>query len=106
MKAYQVQKFKCEICGHSYDTADDALSCEARPVLQSKGAKVGDRVRVLTGEGVGKEATVDSVLVFDKYWGHHAWDRYWHTEGVTAKMDDWGNRLLTFDAYELIGGAR
>jgi hypothetical protein len=74
-------------------------------VSQDKGVKVGDVVLVTKGDGAGSKATVESRFIFDMEWGHYAWERYWHTVGLTAKLNDsWGTRQLTFDSYEVHTG--
>lgn len=100
MKPIQIEKYKCEICGELYGTIDAAKRCESKPVLQDKGVKVGDRIKVTSGEGAGTMATVDSRFIYNMEWGHYAADKYWHTVGLTAKLDSWGSRQLTFDSYE------
>lgn len=91
----------CEICKQSYTNAEAALRCEARPVTQNKNAKIGDQVMITQGDGKGTMATVESVIIFDKDWGHYAWERYWHTVGLTAKLNNGtGSRLLTYTDYE------
>lgn len=101
MNTIQITRFKCEICGETYSTAQEALNCERKPVSEDKGVKPGDKVRILSGEGTGEIATVERVFVLDKDWGHYAAARYHHTVAVNAKLDNsWGNRQLTFDSYE------
>lgn len=92
--------YKCSTCGHQYSTEEEALSCESKAVSQDKGVRVGDKIKITAGQGTGELATVKSILTFDKYWGHYAWERYWHTIGLTANLDSWGSRLLTYDSYE------
>lgn len=100
MKTIQIQKYQCDICGQSYGTADAAKKCESKPVSEDKGVKVGDVVLITKGDGQGSTATVESRFVFDRV-AHYAWERYWHTVGLTAKLNDsWGHRQLTFDSYE------
>ena len=103
MKEKYVTYYVCEKCNKSYGTEDEAKDCESKEITQDKGAKIGDRVRVLTGEGGGEKGTIESISIQDKYWGHYAWERYWHTIGVNAKLDSYGSRFLTYDAYELTG---
>lgn len=100
MKTVQVTYYTCELCGARYSNESEARKCESRPVTHD-GVKVGDRVRILTGEGVGDTGIITAVFVYDKNWGHYAWERYWHTVGITAKIDGHtGSRQLTFDAYK------
>lgn len=103
MKTVTLEKYQCEICGHEYDKQSEAEKCEAKPVSQDKGVKVGDVVLIVGGEGQGSKATVDSRFVVNMYWGHYMWERYWHTVSITANLiDSTGFRILTFDDYELI----
>ena len=50
--------YKCAVCGHVYDTKDEAESCSSRPVSQDKGVGVGDTVLITSGDGRGETATV------------------------------------------------
>lgn len=101
MEAIQITRYKCGTCGSVYDSETSAKTCESRRVTQDKGVKVGDQVRITAGDGDGKTATVSTRFVIDKDWGHHQWHRYWHTVGLTAKIDGGpGTRMLTFDCYE------
>jgi len=101
MKTTQIKRYQCEICGHSYDTVKAAKRCESKPVTEDKGVKVGDVVLITEGEGRGMKAEVKSRQIVDMEWGHYAWERYWHTVSITAKLlDSWGDRLLTFDSYQ------
>lgn len=103
MKTSTVKKYECELCGTVYESEEAAKRCESRPVSQDKGAKVGDRVYITGGDGIGEQAIVQSRHVYSREWGHGQWERYWHTVGLTAKMaDTWGSRQLTFDDYALI----
>lgn len=101
METLQVTRYKCSTCGKVYDRKDSAEACEAKPVSQDKGVKVGEVVRITQGDGAGELATVEKVYVIDREWGHYAWERYWHTVALTAKLNKgWGHRMLTFDNYE------
>ena len=103
MKKVRIEKFKCEICGELYATKKEALSCESRPILQDKGVKVGDVILITKGEGAGSKGKVTDTMIYDKYWGHYAHERYWHTIGLCADIiGGWGSRQLTFDSYETI----
>jgi hypothetical protein len=103
MKAVPTTRYQCEICRCIYDLPAEAEECESRPVSQDKGVKVGDRVRITRGEGAGHLCEITSVYVLDRAWGHHAWDRYWHTVCVSGRVVDWyGSRMLTFDSYEVL----
>ena len=99
-----IEKFKCPTCGKLYTERRDAEVCAARPVSQDRSVKVGDTVRITGGDGAGHTATVERIYVLDREWGHYAWERYWHTVALTARVNgSWGHRMLTFDNYELIG---
>lgn len=102
MKTVSLTRYECGICGSQYESQDGALKCESRPICQGKGAKIGDRVRVLNGDGAGEIAHVTDLSVIDMRWGHYVWERYWHTIAVTARLSSGGFRLLTFDCYELL----
>lgn len=98
-----VQKFRCAKCRTVYDTQANAERCASRPISQDRGVKVGDVVRITRGDGTGLLAKVDHVMVFNQAWGRYAWDRYWHTVGLSAKLIDHpGSRTLTFDHYEVL----
>jgi signal peptidase I len=100
-EAFTVTKFRCTTCKHVYDSKEGADRCESKPITQDRGVKVGDVVRITAGDGTGKTATVESVYVVDREWGHYAWERYWHTIALTAKVNDnYGHRVLVFDSYE------
>lgn len=100
MKTIPTTRFQCEVCKHVYETAEAAAKCESRPVSQDRGVKVGDRVMITAGDGVGHWCEIDAVYVLDREWGHYAWERYWHTVAVNGKViGSWGSRMLTFDNY-------
>ena len=99
-----IERFKCPTCGATYGERHLAELCAARPVSQDRGVKVGDTVRITGGDGAGGTATVERISVLGRDWGHYAWERYWHTVALHAKVNgSWGHRMLTFDNYELIG---
>lgn len=103
MEELLVTRYKCQTCGKVYDRLENAEECEKRPVSQDKGVKVGDVVKITAGDGAGLTATVESVFVIDREWGHYAWERYWHTVALTAKVNgSYGHRMLTFDNYETL----
>lgn len=103
VKEIKISKFKCEICGIVSPSKASAELCESRPISQDKGVKVGDIILITTGEGAGKKGKVEEVFIYDKDWGHVAWERYWHTVGVQAKIiDGFGSRQLKFDDYEVV----
>lgn len=106
MKAIKQTSYQCDICGSVYGTKDQALSCESR-LAKHTGVKVGDVVRVLSGDAAGQLARVVKTGIHSKDWGHYAADRYWHTEFVVADiLEGCGSRHLTFDAYEIVQGGR
>jgi hypothetical protein len=101
MKTKHITPYECEICGARYSTADVAKKCESKPLSQDKGVNVGDEVLITSGDGKGEKATVERILVYDMEWGHYAWERYWHTIGLVANLNESpGSRQLTFDSYE------
>lgn len=101
MKEIVKTTYQCEVCETEYAVKDEALRCEAKPVSQDKGVKVGDIVTIIEGDGRGQRAKVTRVYVLSKNWGHYAWERYWHTVSVNAEIiDSYGCRQLTFDNYE------
>ncbi len=103
MKVSEVKVYQCETCGTSYSSEELAKKCESRPITQDRGVQNGDKVRIIRGDGQGL-ATVEGRHVYSREWGHYAWERYWHTVGLTAKCDEgYGHRQLTFDDYEVIG---
>lgn len=102
-EALQITRYKCKTCGHVYDSEEAADRCESRPVREDRGVKVGDTVLITAGDGEGMKAKVESIYIVDMEWGHYAWERYWHTVALTAKViDSWGHRTLTFDSYKVI----
>ncbi len=102
MKVSEVKEYQCETCGSKYRTEGAARLCESKPLTQDRGVQKGDKVRIIRGDGQGL-ATVEGRHVYDLEWGHYAWERYWHTVGLTAKCDEgFGHRQLTFDDYELV----
>lgn len=95
--------WQCETCGEEYSSVKEAKSCESRPVSMDKGVKVGDEVMITRGDGAGQRGKVEKISIVDKYWGHYAYERYWHTIALDVKViGGWGNRFLTFDDYKLI----
>lgn len=103
MEVMQVQRYKCDVCGHVYDDKARAEKCESKPVQHDRGVKVGDTVTITAGEGAGLTGTVERIYVIDREWGHYAWERYWHTVALEAKVNgSYGHRMLTFDNYETI----
>jgi hypothetical protein len=99
----QITRYKCGTCGSVYDASESAELCDSKPVTQDRGVKVGDVVRITAGDGSGGLATVEQVYVLSRDWGHYAWERYWHTVALNAKLNrGYGHRMLTFDSYEVV----
>ena len=90
MKTEQITKYICEKCNTSYFDEQSAVICESREVTEDKGAKIGDRVMILSGQGSGEFAKISSITIIDKDWGHYHWERYWHTIAVCADLDSFG----------------
>lgn len=100
MTPHHITRYRCDVCSATYETEREARQCEAQPVTQDKGVKVGDTVLILTGDGKGSKGVVRSVAPITKDWGHYHWRRYWHTVGIVADIvGSWGSRFLTFDDY-------
>lgn len=103
MRKFGIIQYECEICKHIYQDEKAAISCESRKVSQDKGVKKDDIILITKGEGTGQKAKVSIVWIYDKYWGHYAYNRYWHTVGLSAQViGSWVYRQLTFDDYEII----
>lgn len=70
--------------------------------LDNTNVKVDDVVRVTFGEGTGKRAKVlETHLSPCHDLGTPM--RYWHTLVLHARLiDDWGDRTLYFDWYEVL----
>lgn len=103
MKLITKEFWQCEKCGKEYNSVKEAKSCESKKITMDSGVKVGDIVLITTGESAGQKGKVEKVFIYDKYWGHYAYERYWHTVGLDVKcIESWGNRQLTFDDYKLI----
>lgn len=102
MKIVSKLFYKCSACGHEYTNKKDAMDCETKPTSKDRGVKIGDKVKIIKGEGQGL-ATVESIHIKDKYWGHYWWKRYWHTVALVAKCNDSrGYRVLCWDDYKVI----
>lgn len=59
------QFFTCEICGTHYDTCEQAIACEAQPIINPYGIKRGDEI-IITRKGipaVGHRGIVDTVYM-------------------------------------------
>lgn len=103
MKEIKLTKYQCEKCEVIYDNSKEAKSCENKPITQDRKVKKGDIVLITSGEGKGKKGKVENTFIYDKFWGHYAWKRYWHTVGLDVKvLNSYGNRQLTFDHYKTI----
>jgi len=103
MKEIKRVFYECEICGEQYETRAGAKGCESKPKSQDKGVKVGDIVLITDGQSAGKKGKVTKVWVYNKSWGHYAWERYWHTVGLSADIiGSPYSRQLTFDGYEVV----
>lgn len=102
MKTLTITKYQCETCGSMYDKEDAAKACEAIPRIYDKGVKIGDLVRITSGDGTGLKCKVDSIRVLEPSWGPK---RYAHSVVVSGEVvGSWGSRMLTWDAYEIIEG--
>lgn len=100
MKVIELKRYQCERCKQTYDSEGDARRCEDKPVSKDRGAKVGDLVRILRGDGAGMTCKVESIGIHSMNWGPSI---YWHTVFVNGKVvESWGNRQLSFDDYALI----
>jgi hypothetical protein len=100
MKTMTKKYYVCARCDQEYETESEALGCESKPITRDKGVVVGDIVMITGGQGAGCKAKVTNVYVIDKYWGHYAWKRYWHTVAITADLiGQTGTRTLTCDDY-------
>ena len=103
MKEIKQTKYQCSLCKEIYGAEEEALSCESRPISQDKGAEIGDKVEILSGQREGEKAIIDRISIIGKYWGHYAWKQYWHTVAVSTKLvNNTGSRFLTYDSYKLI----
>jgi hypothetical protein len=100
MKEIQHTSYQCETCRKEYETAEAARLCENKEVTHDRYVKVGDEVTVTVGDGVGKWCKVTLVGVLDREWGHHAWERYWHTVFLVGNVQGGGTRMLLWDQYE------
>jgi hypothetical protein len=100
MKTIIATRYVCEVCGAAYDTPTGAQACEQRPVRFDSGVQVGDRVRIVSGDGAGQIAVVTKRVVITPTWGDRYAERYAHTRALEAQLVDRGLcRFLTFDAY-------
>lgn len=103
MKKVNRDFFQCEICKQEYETRKQAEECEERGVTNDSGVKVGDTVVVVgCGDGVGQKAKITSKIIADKYWGHYAWKKYWHTPLYCGEFKDGCVRTLAFDEIKMV----
>lgn len=103
MKIVQKTFYECGICGKEYSDENEVKRCEAKPITQDKGVKVGDIVMIKAGDGVGHKAKVTRRFIIDQDWGHYFPERYHHTVALMADViGSWGSRQLTWDDYEII----
>lgn len=104
MKTVTLILYQCEICKQAYETEIEAKRCESVPITQDKGVKVGDKVRILYGDGAGKILLVENLHIVNRSYGHNYYERYWHTVALSGEILDerGGNRYLTWDQYEVL----
>ena len=100
MRVEHHTKYICEVCGANYNTADEANKCEAIPVKHDRGVKVGDKVRITAGDGIGLLCTVENVRVHSPGWGPSTHD---HAVYLIGKVEgSWGHRQLSHNSYEVL----
>lgn len=105
-KRIETIAYASNVCNEKFHTEAAALDCEKRPVTQDKGVKIDDEIIITRGDGAGKRGKVVKIFPYSKSWGHHAWERYWHTIGLVADViGSYGSRQLTFDDYVVIDAA-
>ena len=93
-----LQKYQCDICDEVYNSQADALACEATPLKDDYELNIGDKVRILRGEGRGSLATIESIGAHTQSYYN---ERLHHSIYLTAKVDDsWGHRQLSVGDYE------
>lgn len=108
-----MKKYRCKICSGIFSTKEEAQICESRTVSQDNGVKIGDEVKIVSGEHQCM-ATVVSTWIIKKDWAAYD-DDYWHTVGLGVTFsnrscprmlcfDDYVS--VCFDAYELCDGER
>ena len=99
MKTETSTKYICEICGAKYNSSAEAIQCESIPVKHDKGVKVGDKVRITAGDGIGLLCTVENVCVYSPGWGPPIYD---HAVYMVGKVEgSWGHRQLSHNSYEV-----
>ena len=95
-----MKKYKCSICGTNFKDEKTAILCEQNKKISKQTIlNVGDYVKVKNGDGDGELAKITKKTIFDIEWGHYAWKRYWHTEGLIVEFENGSGRILTFDDY-------
>jgi hypothetical protein len=95
-----ITQYVCEVCCQVYYNEQDALKCEATPLKDDKGVKVGDIVLITEGDGKGHNAKVTDIKVLPPT---YYTDKYHHSIALTADViDSWGCRFLTCTDYEVI----
>lgn len=103
IKKKEVILYICEICNTSYENKEVALKCEQKPITHEKGVKVGDIVKITYGEGKGGLAKVIKTYICNRFEGHYASEKYWHTVALNVdSMNNLGTRCLYYDWYELV----
>lgn len=95
-----ITDYICEKCSSAFDTEEECKDGESLEVTHDKKVKVGDKIKVLQGEGVGETAIVEDISIHpcsDKGRGR----QYRHTMVITARMvESYGHRILFHDQYE------
>ena len=95
-----INKYQCEICEKQYDTPEEAKKCEALPVRNDRGVKVGDLVLITSGDGSGHKLRVRNIHVTQPGWGPARFDHSVYLVGDV--IDSWGSRQLSYDSYEVL----
>lgn len=94
-----IYRYQCEVCFQIFASKVECECCEKEPITKDTGVKVGDRVKIITGDGAGELATVTRRIIVSRDWAEYQWRRYWHTLALEVDVDSGGCRFLTFDAY-------
>lgn len=110
--------FRCNKCGTRYGRPEAWERCQRRAVLNDRGVRVGDVVRITAGRYAGRRASVFLVCVMGptSLPGGEP-DEFWHTVGlyvlvqpghVVKGVEAVPDEFLTFDEYEVLpnGGRR
>jgi hypothetical protein len=74
--------YTCDVCGESYSTKKEKESCENRHTETPK-FKMGEHIRVLSGDHAGEEAIITRVFHYNPSWGG---EYYAHKVGYIAKV--------------------